>query len=272
MLLGACCCALQEHYDADDLLFFLHVRSVVQKELGMNFRSHWSELGRDKQSRAASYLSHRDCQLVSRVVFGSETDPLFKAFMNVVERHVVGQRRGKSDTRRIEVMQFLHLALSEYHAMSPADNSNRGGPGGAAAGADSGGAGGAASAASGAAGGIGAAGPAPVISSREQQDRLFREAVAGYDESLRTTARPGGGDAEDVARESRVKAMEATMRSQLAADGVRPVVCVMHRATVPLLMLCHPSLHMAHALLLVRLDSLFCLFVVWCWCWCWCCC
>lgn len=188
----------QEFYDADDLLFFLHVRSVVQKELGINFRSDWSELSRHpERNPRTTFLSHRECQLVSRAVFGSETDPLFKAFMNVVERHVVGQRRGKSDTRRVEVMQFLHLALSEYHAMSPADGAA--GDGGGVPGE----------------GGMGA--PA-VISSREEQERLFREAEAQYNESIRNAQSD-----DEATRESRIKAMEASLRSQVAS-GVRSVV------------------------------------------------
>ena len=196
----------QEFYDADDLLFFLHVRSVVQKELGINFRSHWAEVGRGpERNPRTSFLSHRECQVVSRVVFGSETDPLFKAFMNVVERHVVGQRRGKSDTRRIEVMQFLHLALSEYHAMSPAE-------GGADSDAQA------------------APGAPAAITSREEQERLFREAEAQYNESIRNSHT----DDED-ARRSRIEAMEASLRSKMA-DGVRcwRRVCVLSRAVADL--------------------------------------
>ena len=200
-------CALpQEFYDADDLLFFLHVRSVVQKELGINFRSHWAEVGRGpERNPRTSFLSHRECQVVSRVVFGSETDPLFKAFMNVVERHVVGQRRGKSDTRRIEVMQFLHLALSEYHAMSPAE-------GGADSDAQA------------------APGAPAAITSREEQERLFREAEAQYNESIRNSHT----DDED-ARRSRIEAMEASLRSKMA-DGVRCFrrVCVCCREPLPI--------------------------------------
>jgi hypothetical protein len=37
---------LSQELDADDLLFFLYVRSVAQKELGVSLRSRWTEMGR----------------------------------------------------------------------------------------------------------------------------------------------------------------------------------------------------------------------------------
>ena len=114
---------LEESFDPDDLLFFLYVRSVVQKELGATFRSRWTEMGRsageggwghprdmacqrwisythprgmllpmsislagsntsDSSGSPGSkgaggpsplFLTFREVQLVSRVVFGSET-------------------------------------------------------------------------------------------------------------------------------------------------------------------------------------------------------
>ena len=35
---------LEEAFDPDDLLVFLYVRSVVQKELSYNFRGRWSAI------------------------------------------------------------------------------------------------------------------------------------------------------------------------------------------------------------------------------------
>jgi hypothetical protein len=132
---------LEEYYDPDDLLFFTYVRSMVQKELGINFRSRWSEMGRNAvEGGSASSpakgssgtgglpapltLTYREATLVSRVVFGSEADPLYKTFIAMVERQMTaGERPARAkagtDTRRIDVMQFMHIALVEYHETRP---------------------------------------------------------------------------------------------------------------------------------------------------------
>jgi len=107
---------VEEYYDPDDLLFFTYVRSMVQKELGVNFRARWSEMGRNATAEGGAAspagkggapgggglpppltLTHRECQLVSRVVFGSESDPLFRTFMAMVERH--GRHASFGETR-----------------------------------------------------------------------------------------------------------------------------------------------------------------------------
>ncbi len=121
---------LEEFYDHDDLLFFLYVRSVIQKELNVPFRARWSEFGRGANSKEklprAVYLTHKDCQTVARIVFGSDADPLYKAFLGVVEAALQGQDRrtsgGQGDSRRIEVTQFLHLALTEYRETRPEED------------------------------------------------------------------------------------------------------------------------------------------------------
>lgn len=142
---------LESYYDADDLLFYLYVRSVAQKELNVSFRTRWSELGRagadggvpNSGAPAPLFLSVRECAVVSRVVFGSEADPLFRTFMAMLERHLTGARRGRADGRRIEVPQFLHLALVEYHETRPADEEGGAGTAGRAGGYEPAAAGGA---------------------------------------------------------------------------------------------------------------------------------
>jgi hypothetical protein len=166
---------LEEMYDPDDLLFFLYVRSVVQKELNYSFRARWAEMGRNAapsspakdgsgagaaSSGGALQLSFRDASMVSRVVFGSEADPLYKTFMTMIERHMSGKKGAKTDGRRIDVATFLHLAVVEYHETRPAEE------GGSSAGA------------------AGAGG---------DTERLFREAAAAYDDRVRTGGGGGGG-------------------------------------------------------------------------------
>jgi hypothetical protein len=213
---------LEEYYDPDDLLFFLYVRSVVQKELRFTFRSRWTELGKstlgaDKTPKAI-FMSHRECVLVARVVFGSETDPLFRTFMALVESRLqsgpstTSTRSGRAtggDSRRIEVMQFLHLALTEYHDTRPSDElesrgfggqpgigqSRTGSSGNALTSAQQGMSG--SPTGSSAPRGGNAMGATSAAQSKQDQDRLFREAERDYEERQRRLALTGemGGDA-----------------------------------------------------------------------------
>ncbi len=107
---------LEEYYDADELLFYLYVRSVAQKVLGnVSFRSMWSEVGRGPGSRAmplaCPQLDERQCSHIARIVFASERDGHFVAFKTAVDDHFA-----TSGARTIDVAAFLQLALEEYHA------------------------------------------------------------------------------------------------------------------------------------------------------------
>jgi hypothetical protein len=104
---------LEETYDPDDMLFFLYVRSVVQRELGFSFRSNCAELG----ERDAIFLSFKSCVSISKLVFGAEAEELLRNFLAMIESHLVG----RGDQRKIEVYQFLHLVLAEYHDTRPRD-------------------------------------------------------------------------------------------------------------------------------------------------------
>ncbi len=186
---------LEEYYDPDDLLFFLYVRSVTQKELNINFRARWSEMGRnnvpgsspskastaggaDKEGAAAPsavYLTFRECAVVSRVAFGNEADPLYKTFMAMIERNMTGSKKGREDKRKIDVTQFLHLALVEYHETRPAD--------------DGSGAGGDAPSGSSNLGGSGMSAGSPSAA-----DKLFQSASRAYDMRTGSLAGKGNGD------------------------------------------------------------------------------
>ncbi len=170
---------MDEYYDSDDLLFALYARSTLQKELAKeqlaldpknlswSFRAHWSSAS----SAAATKLlvSARQAGNVARVVFGSEADPNYRAFITLLERSAgtgpaaAGRR---PEMLPIDVATFLHLALGRYHETR-----------GMAAAAV--GAGGRAAAASGAAASGAAGGEA---------ERLFREAVTSYEDRRRQTS------------------------------------------------------------------------------------
>ena len=152
---------LQEFYDQDDLLFFLYVRSVIANVLHINFRGRWSRLdGPGRQTPQALWMSHRECLQVARVVFGAGNDTLCKEFLALITPQMVGQKTDQGDSRRIDITQFLHLAVVGYHQTqgsnsgggagtlgggatpgarsgSPKRFSNYQGPGGSAAGSSS---------------------------------------------------------------------------------------------------------------------------------------
>eukprot|EP00949_MAST-11_sp_MAST-11-sp1_P003996 g3996.t1 len=202
---------LEEYYDADDLLFFLYVRSVVQKELQVNFVTRWTSASRGRERMPkAIFLTFRECQIVAKIVFGSDEDPLYEAFMKMIAGHTVGQRRSaRNDTRRIEVMQFLHLALVEYHETRPAeDEEDIARAEAAEVGAQLG------------AGGDSMTGKA-IVRSKEEQRRLFLEAERQYEARMRQLS-----DAQmtadsqvekDLEREMRVQEMEQAIRRAMQA-------------------------------------------------------
>lgn len=117
---------LEEFYDPDDLLFFLYVRSVVQKMLGVTFRTRWKD-ARGSRAPKTLVLDKKQCISVSRTVFGSDQDPMFKEFMSMIEQELVGTKGGKGpNTQRIEVCHFLHLAVVGYHETRPDDEGGGG--------------------------------------------------------------------------------------------------------------------------------------------------
>ena len=137
---------LQEFYDQDDLLFFLYVRSVIASVLHINFRGRWSKLdGPGRQTPLALWMSHRECVQVARVVFGAGNDALCKEFLALINPQMVGQKTDQGDSRRIDITQFLHLAVVGYHQTQSGTGSGAGlgagagsGSGGAASGSGSG--------------------------------------------------------------------------------------------------------------------------------------
>jgi hypothetical protein len=110
---------LQEFYDYQDLLFFLYVRSVVSSVLHVTFRNKWTrpENGANAGTKniQALWMSYRECVQVARIVFGEENEEMTKDFLALLAPHMVGTRSDTKDSRRIDITQFLHLAVVGYH-------------------------------------------------------------------------------------------------------------------------------------------------------------
>jgi hypothetical protein len=108
---------LQEFYDHQDLLFYLYVRSVISNVLHISFKTKWTrpEHTAGKKQVSSLWMSYRECMQVSKIVFGEEGEPMMREFITLLLPHMVGQRNETSDTRRIDITQFLHLAVIGYH-------------------------------------------------------------------------------------------------------------------------------------------------------------
>mmetsp|Transcript_3092 Transcript_3092/g.4755 ORF Transcript_3092/g.4755 Transcript_3092/m.4755 type:complete len:680 (+) Transcript_3092:79-2118(+) len=117
------CRFLQEFYDHDDLLFFLYVRSVVAKQLHVSFKTRWAKTDGPGRQPKSLWLSYRECVNVARAVFGDANEGMCRDFLAIVSPQMVGQKAPADgtggDTRRIDITQFLHLAVVGYHQTRP---------------------------------------------------------------------------------------------------------------------------------------------------------
>eukprot|EP00743_Colponemidia_sp_Colp-15_P007046 GILK01007603.1.p1 GENE.GILK01007603.1~~GILK01007603.1.p1 ORF type:complete len:604 (+),score=56.26 GILK01007603.1:129-1940(+) len=123
---------LTEAFDTDDLLFFLYVRSIVCKELGVvlvppppNQRQSHTRMSsprlisRETDDSRGIFLTSTACSLVIRALFGPDQEAMQHKFCRMVELHI--DRVGRED-RRINLTQFLFLTLHEYHQTRPDAN------------------------------------------------------------------------------------------------------------------------------------------------------
>lgn len=114
---------LQEFYDHDVLLFYLYVRSMVANVLHVNFKSRWSRPDQANPKNVQSlWMSYRECITVSKIIFGEENSQMIKDFLALLQPHLVGQRTEQADSRRIDITQFLHLAVVGYHEAHPSSH------------------------------------------------------------------------------------------------------------------------------------------------------
>ena len=112
---------LQEFYDQNDLLFFLYVRAVVARTLHISFKRRWAK-GEGAGPPKVLWMSYREATLVSKAVFGSNDEQMHRSFLHIISSQIVGQKKSESkDSRRIEIAQFLHLAIVAYHQSQSSD-------------------------------------------------------------------------------------------------------------------------------------------------------
>jgi len=186
-------CFLEEKYDADDLLFFLYIRNVIQVQLektrgNLGPNSAKTGGGRGKSQREAVRLTDRMCMGVIRTVFGEDPEMLMDTFLADLDEHLT-QIKGQKH-RTIDMTVFLALALNEYHETRPQEGEPSQSP------------------------------PPPRESSLPRQGS---EETGGGGESLRPGGHPAGATTKATGEERDLDG-EAQLLAMMAARGHRPRV------------------------------------------------
>ena len=106
---------LNEEYDNDDLLFFLFIRSCIEKETGIPFL----EKARDELNLQHMeernfidtnvYLNHNICLNIANAIFGENEKVLVGSFMKKIERHIEKAKNG------INAIDLLDIIIRDYH-------------------------------------------------------------------------------------------------------------------------------------------------------------
>lgn len=117
---------LQEFYDHDDLLFYLYVRSVIAKVLHITFKSRWMKLDGPGRQAKSLWMSYREACHVAKVVFGNDNEEMYREFMSLVTPQMVGSKGDTTDSRRIDITEYLHLSVVGYHQSQARNNPNNG--------------------------------------------------------------------------------------------------------------------------------------------------
>ena len=203
---------LETFYGPEDLLFFLYLRSILEKHLGKNyFRKRWNDLGPAREKlHESTWVSYQMSAQVCRLAFGDDKASRQHCSDCLELVHKYSEPIGNSDNapRRIRVIHLLQLMLDQYHRSRPAQSdpdthafldSEESGLGNSTT----------------------------RIESKDEQDRLFREAERHYEEFAGSQGGQDNGASGDGStssyvqraqqeRQARIKAMEDRIRAEIA--------------------------------------------------------
>jgi hypothetical protein len=110
---------LNEEYDTDDLIFFLFVRSCIEKEMKIMFiekareeiKIQYNENREDIDTE--TYLNVKNCLKIANTIFGNEEEILLNSFMEKIEKNLISnQKKGKN---LIKASTILEITLEDYH-------------------------------------------------------------------------------------------------------------------------------------------------------------
>lgn len=114
---------LNEEYDNDDLVFFLFVRSCIEKETGIMFlEKAQDEINIQHMEEkdfidTEIYLNSKLCLNIATTIFGQDEKLLIKSFMNKIEKRINREKGG------INASVLLSLTLEDYHESRKYSNS-----------------------------------------------------------------------------------------------------------------------------------------------------
>ncbi len=116
---------LQEFYDHNDLLFYLYVRSVIAKVLHIHFKNRWTMNKFDGPGRQPQslWMSYREALHITGIIFGKDNREMIRDFMSMITPQMVGSVNDSTDSRRIDITEYLHLSVVGYH-QSQSRNAN----------------------------------------------------------------------------------------------------------------------------------------------------
>lgn len=112
---------LNEEYDCDDLIFFLFVRSCIEKEMKMMF------IEKAKEEIKVQYNEYRDeidtelylnikvCLKIANTIFGNEEELLLNSFMEKVEKQIILNNQAGKKKNLIKASTILEITLEDYH-------------------------------------------------------------------------------------------------------------------------------------------------------------
>ena len=206
---------METFYSPEDLLFFLYVRSILEKPLGKGyFHKRWNDLGPGREKlHESTWIPHHISVQVCRAAFGNDKDSLkvYNECLDLVFKYSEPMGSGEQAPRRIRVIHLLQLMLDQYHRSRPAQNdadttaflesqdlvaSDTNGER-----------------------------RAPRIESKDEQDRLFREAQRHFEEFAANSGSNSDDGAKDSTylqraqeeRQARIKALEDRIRAEIAS-------------------------------------------------------
>ncbi len=112
---------LNEEYDADDLIFFLFVRSCIEKEMKMMFiekareeiKVQYNEYKDEIDTEL--YLNIKVCLKIANTIFGNEEELLLNSFMEKVEKQIILNNQAGKKKNLIKASTILEITLEDYH-------------------------------------------------------------------------------------------------------------------------------------------------------------
>ncbi len=107
-----------EEYDTDDLIFYLFVRSCIEKE----FKVFFLEKAKESLGEGLLYgqededimISAKKCEKLGKAIFGSEEKELLKTFMDNIKR-LLETDAADEKKKHLKANAILNMSLENYH-------------------------------------------------------------------------------------------------------------------------------------------------------------